>query len=677
MLNQQDPVVLKPQFENMISSQGVSERCQDLESINERLRIDLRESLKKNFELSSELRECSSTLTSYEELKSFVASLTDEKKDLEEAKRSLRIQLDAAVADSRTMRELNETLSSERDYCNKLIDELKESNSRISTDFRTLQNEINCANSDLSTMRLENSTLQERLFSAENSLSKLESTSSIDMEVRQLRSQLSEAKRQIVEQTIKKEAEKASASSISIIEREEHSRKVYENIILELRKDLEIERKSVDSLTEQIDALKMKCSKIDELEIENNLYKEAAQKAREEANFYSASISEAYGQREKSSGDRSNAMDELGRAKCEIAALKSENTKLNELLDKERSRIKIFNSEKLRVENESADLRMSNSKLEAVIGDLRYQIRILENNLEKANISSEDQNAIITEYSDTIRKMENSQTELKEKLRESYVNVDEMKFDGRDLLLEVKSLQKLNEEYKKEIQLNRETISSQRSNLTEKSRENEKLREDIELMKIEKHNFNGYSTMHEMRLNESRLQELKKEVNATVVNLQKDEQDKIDTLSTLQIALNKEKDKSGKLLNRVNELEDRISFCVQELDMYRSLDIYRNSVQSQLKGYRSEVGDGVNASMSISRSLRAPSHVRKSAFSFRMDDQERDYSKLDIEELYNPTQSMDISSSPSMDESIVTLNRSTKLPSRKEFEMAKKLLLSL
>ena len=27
-------------------------------------------------------------------------------------------------------------------------------------------------------------------------------------------------------------------------------------------------------------------------------------------------------------------------------------------------------------------------------------------------------------------KMENSQTELKEKLRESYVNVDEMKFDG-------------------------------------------------------------------------------------------------------------------------------------------------------------------------------------------------------------------------------------------------------
>ena len=111
--------------------------------------------------------------------------------------------------------------------------------------------------------------------------------------------------------------------------------------------------------------------------------------------------------------------------------------------------------------------------------------------------------------------------------------------------------------------------------------------------------------------------------------------------------------------------------------MYRSLDIYRNSVQSQLKGYRSEVGDGVNASMSISRSLRAPSHVRKSAFSFRMDDQERDYSKLDIEELYNPTQSMDISSSPSMDESIVTLNRSTKLPSRKEFEMAKKLLLSL
>ena len=37
--------------ENIISAQSISENCQDLQSINDRLRIDLRESLKKNFEL--------------------------------------------------------------------------------------------------------------------------------------------------------------------------------------------------------------------------------------------------------------------------------------------------------------------------------------------------------------------------------------------------------------------------------------------------------------------------------------------------------------------------------------------------------------------------------------------------------------------------------------------------
>ena len=39
--------------ENIISAQSISENCQDLQSINDRLRIDLRESLKKNFELSN------------------------------------------------------------------------------------------------------------------------------------------------------------------------------------------------------------------------------------------------------------------------------------------------------------------------------------------------------------------------------------------------------------------------------------------------------------------------------------------------------------------------------------------------------------------------------------------------------------------------------------------------
>ena len=248
--------------ENIISAQSISENCQDLQSINDRLRIDLRESLKKNFELSNVLRGCSNTLTSNEELKSSIKLLEEEKRDLEESKRSLSIQLEAAIADSKTTRGLNETLTSERDYCNKMIDELKESNSRMTAECRTLQGEVDKANSVLSTTRSENSTLQERLISAENLVSRLESRSSIDLEVRHLKSQLSEAKRQIIEQNIEKEAEKVSSTSVSIIEKEEHSRKVYEKVILELRTDLEKMRRSEGVLLEQTEALKIKCAKI-------------------------------------------------------------------------------------------------------------------------------------------------------------------------------------------------------------------------------------------------------------------------------------------------------------------------------------------------------------------------------------------------------------------------------
>merc|ERR1711871_1605080 len=126
--------------------------------------------------------------------------------------------------------------------------------------------------------------------------------------------------------------------------------------------------------------------------------------------------------------------------------------------------------------------------------------------------------------------------------------------------------------------MSRETISSQRSNIAQKSCEIESLRQDIESMKNEKRNYVENSIMLQTGLNESRLQELKKEVNLTVANLRKDEQFSIDTLSTMKNALDCEREKSMGLSNRVNELEQRMSYCVQELDMYRSLDIYRSSV---------------------------------------------------------------------------------------------------
>ena len=670
--------------ENIISTQNMSENCQDLESINERLRIDLRESLKKNFELSNDLRESSNALKSQTELKASIKSLLEGKKDLEESKRSLAFQLEAAVTDTKTMRELNATLASERNYCNELIEELKESNTRISTECKTLQGEVNDTNSMLSTLQLEKSTLQERLATAENSVSRLESTASIDADVRQLRSQLSEAKRQLVEQSINKEAEKVSSASLSIVEKEEHSRKVYENVIMELRTDLEKERKSKTVVLEQIESLKTKCVRVDELEMEMTLYKETAQKAKEEINSFSASISEAYGYREKSSGDRNNAMNELACIKSEIVSLKSENKTLLVDLERERARVKAYNSDKLRIENESADLKMSNSKLEAMVGELKYQVRVLDNNLEKATSSLNDQREITNQYSSKLDELESSRSELKGKLQESHSNIDEMKFGGRDLLFEVKSLQKMREEYKKELQLSRETISSLRSNIADKTREVENLRLDIEALRNEKLNVVENSVTYQTGLNESRLQDLKKEVNNTVALLRKDEQLNVDTLSSLQFALSKEKEKSGNLSNRVNELEQRMTYCVQELDMYKSLDIYRSSIESQLKSYR---GDGtLNTAISspFSRSGLSPqvtSDVKKSAFSFRYDDQVQEYGKLDVGDLSNLASMRPVDISLASDSSLLRgndnlQNRSTRLPTRRDFEMAKKLLLS-
>ena len=57
--------------------------------------------------------------------------------------------------------------------------------------------------------------------------------------------------------------------------------------------------------------------------------------------------------------------------------------------------------------------------------------------------------------------------------------------DSLDLNFEVKSLQKLNEEFQKEIALNKTTIASQRQAILDKNAEIESLLENAEKMKGE------------------------------------------------------------------------------------------------------------------------------------------------------------------------------------------------
>ena len=142
--------------------------------------------------------------------------------------------------------------------------------------------------------------------------------------------------------------------------------------------------------------------------------------------------------------------------------------------------------------------------------------------------------------------------------------------------------------------MNQSTIASQRQSLLGKEEQILELEERLQKYSAEVTSEQKSAVLYEVELNQTRLFSLKKDLEMTVSEMKQNEGLNVETVSKLEAALCREREKAGGLSSRLGELEERMRVCVQELDMYRSLDIYQMSRESQLKAIRVARGEGLD-----------------------------------------------------------------------------------
>lgn len=127
----------------------------------------------------------------------------------------------------------------------------------------------------------------------------------------------------------------------------------------------------------------------------------------------------------------------------------------------------------------------------------------------------------------------------------------------------------------------------------------------IDDMKEENDYSRNDDMLHQSTITESRIQELRHDLESTLEDWQRSESDRARKEASnqqLEHDLFKEKEKSCALKSTLVAVEDRLRTCTKELDMYKSLDIYRISMETELKGFR-ETRDVEKSSMSSGRAM--------------------------------------------------------------------------
>jgi chromosome segregation ATPase len=170
------------------------------------------------------------------------------------------------AADALRMRESLEdqiqALRSAHDSSLKRCDEMEEATVHLNGKILTLQSEL--------------ATATERLREKESQLADSESQKAVAEEVESLRKQLSEMRRRLLKKDLDEET--ALISPATSLERDRAGRRVYENIIEDLREQLDRSSAAYHEALRKLNDANTKLLRVQELEDEVQLYKETAKK---------------------------------------------------------------------------------------------------------------------------------------------------------------------------------------------------------------------------------------------------------------------------------------------------------------------------------------------------------------------------------------------------------------
>eukprot|EP01038_Epipyxis_sp_PR26KG_P006650 gene6650-9129_t len=567
---------------------------------NEELRSELENALVTIANLSHDLREANKvaneSVYSIESMKTQLYSVISEKdqlitelEELENHHDELLSRIEVEIETTKSAQSHAEAATRGKDFAEKQLSQLRETHQDAIQRAHKSEELCNESKSKISNLTSELNLAYDRIAELEDLTKGLQGMQSMMSEIDSLRNQLNEMKKQLIKRDLEDEA--GNSAPRMILERENSGRQVYEGIIMELRSEIDKISNKYFETNRKLEESLRKATRVDQLEEEVQMYKEMAKNVTEESQNFALSASEAVERSIKYAHEKQNILHGLSQVEADLHNVRLENQRLKDELNTMREKMRGFHSSKLTSDKKASELAGINSRLEANIEDLKQQLEIHTLDLDKSKRIHQEQHQQIIDLklkSQEIEKYKQEISSLSNKLFQSQVALQSN--DG-NYEREIESLQQSKLTLQNEIDSMKASIESYKQVNDHSLHEIKKLHNDIESVSIDRDKFKREATLSESIRAEAQLNDLKRDLELTVnewKNLEKEKSSKDKINNQLTADLLKEKEKSSLLKMQIGLSEERVRVLTQELQVYRSLDIYHSSMQVELQSYRNE-----------------------------------------------------------------------------------------
>lgn len=192
---------------------------------------------------------------------------------------------------------------------------------------------------------------------------------------------------------------------------------------------------------------------------------------------------------------------------------------------------------------------------------------------------------------DRIDKAEKEKSVLLERNRSLNMRLEKYAAGDSNLEIEVSRLRQTKDTLQRELDAAEKTVKLHKSSLQEAYSDMERLRREISDLKAEREFFRRDISLQESSRAELQIQELRKELSSSMIDWNKVQEESAARdaeIATLTSSWQREKEKVTLLTTQISLLEDRLNVAMQELAVFRSLDIHKTSMSLELSRYRSQ-----------------------------------------------------------------------------------------
>ena len=488
-----------------------------------------------------------------------------------------------------------------REFVDAQVKDLKLHYETCAEQNRVLEEEMTTSKLQATHLQSEIIQARDRITQLEGLLQKQEGDRNLNMEIEYLRGQLNDMRKRLIKKDMQDaEAGGTNISSKAILEREQSNRAVYEGIIADLRSELEkLTVDYHDSQSKYEGALK-KCSRVDQMEEEVKIYKECLTSSSMESTAVQLSYNEVLERSEKSTHEKQLILRDLKTVEIENENYRVGLARLQEELQEEKVRFKKMHVEKLAAERRCSELLASKSKSEAVLDGLKqgHDTELLE--LERLRRGQKEVTAQCAELRRKLIDAEDREQVAMAKLQQTKDAQVDLLGREQSLKNEVALIKSLKGAGDKELSTLNYTIRNQTSLLDQNQSEIRSLKAMIEDFQLEREKYRKDVVLHEQSRTELQLSSLRSELEQTVTDWRTTETSSAaysGEISALKLSVSKEVEKTRLLRTQIALLEDRLKVSLQELSVYRSLDVYHSSAAEDASmgaSARSLGGSGAN-----------------------------------------------------------------------------------